>query len=550
MLTQIYVKNFVLIDAVRLDLDSRMSVFTGETGAGKSLLIDAIGLLCGQRASAGYVKRGAQRAIIEGVFSLRPNSRAAALLAQQGFELEDDELIISREITAEGKSSVRLNQRAITAAFLRELSTELIDIHSQHDNQYLLQSRYHLQLLDRYCEDERLLQTVRDAYRAYHDLQVRMDKLQNEELNEEDLDELTEQLNEIDDAHLRKDEPEELETRIHELNRAETVKKQVSSALELLDGERGSNPALYQAMRALENISDLESIAPHANALSDAYYEIEEHIAALQDVLAHMDDDEQLLNEMQERLFLYHRLYRRYGGSYEDVMAHRDACEARIDRILHRQDHIDTLQQQLRQAQAEYEAAAARLHELRVQKAVDLEEQVMGQLRDLMLEHARFHICITPARPSASGSDAVEFQVAMNRAQAFTPLHKSASGGELSRLMLGLKCVFTHLQGIETVIFDEIDTGVSGRVAMAIGRKMQQLAQDTQVLCVTHLAQVAACADQHLLVQKQDDGSVTSTSIHVLESDARIRQLALIASGSVSSASLQAARELLESARR
>ena len=151
MLTQIYVKNFVLIDAVRLDLDSRMSVFTGETGAGKSLLIDAIGLLCGQRASAGYVKRGAQRAIIEGVFSLRPNSRAAALLAQQGFELEDDELIISREITAEGKSSVRLNQRAITAAFLRELSTELIDIHSQHDNQYLLQSRYHLQLLDRYC---------------------------------------------------------------------------------------------------------------------------------------------------------------------------------------------------------------------------------------------------------------------------------------------------------------------------------------------------------------------------------------------------------------
>lgn len=550
MLTQIYVKNFVLIDAVRLDLDSRMSVFTGETGAGKSLLIDAIGLLCGQRASAGYVKRGAQRAIIEGVFSLRPNSRAAALLAQQGFELEDDELIISREITAEGKSSVRLNQRAITAAFLRELSTELIDIHSQHDNQYLLQSRYHLQLLDRYCEDERLLQTVRDAYRAYHDLQVRMDKLQNEELNEEDLDELTEQLNEIDDAHLRKDEPEELETRIHELNRAETVKKQVSSALELLDGERGSNPALYQAMRALENISDLESIAPHANALSDAYYEIEEHIAALQDVLAHMDDDEQLLNEMQERLFLYHRLYRRYGGSYEDVMAHRDACEARIDRILHRQDHIDTLQQQLRQAEAEYEAAAARLHELRVQKAADLEEQVMGQLRDLMLEHARFHICITPACPSASGSDAVEFQVAMNRAQAFTPLHKSASGGELSRLMLGLKCVFTHLQGIETVIFDEIDTGVSGRVAMAIGRKMQQLAQDTQVLCVTHLAQVAACADQHLLVQKQDDGSVTSTSIHVLESDARIRQLALIASGSVSSASLQAARELLESARR
>ena len=167
-----------------------------------------------------------------------------------------------------------------------------------------------------------------------------------------------------------------------------------------------------------------------------------------------------------------------------------------------------------------------------------------------MLEHARFRIAITPARSSSSGSDAVEFQVAMNREQSFTPLSKSASGGELSRLMLGLKCVFTRLQGIETVIFDEIDTGVSGRVALAIGRKMQQLAEDTQVLCVTHLAQVAACGDQQLLVEKQDDGSVTSTSIHILDHEARIRQLALIASGSVSSASLQAAGELLESAHR
>lgn len=550
MLTQIYVKNFVLIDAVRLDFDSRMSVFTGETGAGKSLLIDAIGLLCGQRASAGYVKKGADRALIEGVFSLRQSSAARAILEEQGFDIDEDELIISREINAEGKSSIRVNQRAVTAAFLRELTPHLIDIHSQHDNQYLLQSKYHLRLLDSYCADDALLQEVRTAYRAYHGLQEKMQKTLAEELNEEDLDDLTEQLNEIDAAKLRGDEPAELEERIHVMNRAEMVQKQLLEALDLLDGDHGSNPALYRAVRTLENASDLDSVAAHAKALSDAYYEIEEHISALRTLLDHMEYDAQALDDMQERLFLYHKLYRRYGGTYEAVMAHRAECEARIDRILHRQEYLDRLQQQLDEAEEAYEKAAGRLHVLRTEMAERLEKQVMEQLQDLMLEHARFRIAITPARPSSSGSDAVEFQVAMNREQSFTPLSKSASGGELSRLMLGLKCVFTRLQGIETVIFDEIDTGVSGRVALAIGRKMQQLAEDTQVLCVTHLAQVAACGDQQLLVEKQDDGSVTSTSIHILDREARIRQLALIASGSVSSASLQAAGELLESAHR
>ena len=550
MLTQIYVKNFVLIDAVRLDFDSRMSVFTGETGAGKSLLIDAIGLLCGQRASAGYVKKGADRALIEGVFSLRQSSAARAILEEQGFDIDEDELIISREINAEGKSSIRVNQRAVTAAFLRELTPHLIDIHSQHDNQYLLQSKYHLRLLDSYCADDALLQEVRTAYRAYHGLQEKMQKTLAEELNEEDLDDLTEQLNEIDAAKLRGDEPAELEERIHVMNRAETVQKQLLEALDLLDGDHGSNPALYRAVRTLENASDLDSVAAHAKALSDAYYEIEEHISALRTLLDHMEYDAQALDDMQERLFLYHKLYRRYGGTYEAVMAHRAECEARIDRILHRQEYLDRLQQQLDEAEEAYEKAAGRLHVLRTEMAERLEKQVMEQLQDLMLEHASFRIAITPARPSSSCSDAVEFQVAMNREQSFTPLSKSASGGELSRLMLGLKCVFTRLQGIETVIFDEIDTGVSGRVALAIGRKMQQLAEDTQVLCVTHLAQVAACGDQQLLVEKQDDGSVTSTSIHILDHEARIRQLALIASGSVSSASLQAAGELLESAHR
>ena len=550
MLTHIYVKNFVLIDQVALDFSDGMSVFTGETGAGKSLLIDAISLLCGERASASYVKKGCAKAVIEGVFDIHDDARANALLREQGFDLDGEDLIVSREISAEGKSTIRIAQRTCTAAFLRELMSGLVDIHSQHDNQYLLQPRYHLSLLDRYDRNDALLHEVNEAYQDYDRLRREIDDALQERYNSDDLDELTAILNEIDDAQIQEDELSSLEEEVRAMSRHETIQKQAAVALELLDGEHGSNPSLYEAAHALESISDIEPYTSIHQELLDAYYQIEETLSALHSALENSEFDEETLNRKQERIFLYHRMYRKYGGSYAAVCQYRNEVEEKIDRILHRQDYLERKEKELAEKKERYECASSELHEHRMQSALLLERAVNAQLSDLLLEHARFHIAILPSQDSVHGNDRVEFQVSMNRSGVFTPLQKSASGGELSRLMLGLKCIFTRLQGIRTVIFDEIDTGVSGAVALAIGKKMQLLSEDIQVFCVTHLAQVAASGDHHLLVSKQDDGSLTTTSIHSLSEEERIRELAAIASSSQSEASLQAARELYAAARR
>ena len=372
----------------------------------------------------------------------------------------------------------------------------------------------------------------------------------HEQFNSDDLDELTAVLNEIDDAKMKAGELSALEEEVKAMSRFETIQQQASTALEALDGERGSNPSLYAAVRALESISDIDRFAPIHTHLLDAYYQIEEDISALRIALENSDYDEEALNAAQERIFLYHRLYRKYGGSHEAVCQTRSEAEAKIDRILHRQDYLERKEKELAEKKQAYAQANARLHESRMRGAKKLEEQINRQLADLLLKNARFHIAVKEGAPAFHGSDQIEFQVSMNRQDSFTPLHKSASGGELSRLMLGLKCIFTRLQGIHTVIFDEIDTGVSGAVALAIGRKMQLLSEDIQVFCVTHLAQVAASADHHLLVSKSDKGAVTTTSIRMLGEEERIQELAAIASSSQSEASLQAAKELYAAAHR
>lgn len=550
MLTHLYVKNFVLIDQVNLDFSDRMSVFTGETGAGKSLLIDAIGLLCGERAFASYVKKGEDKAIIEGVFDLEKNEKALSLLKEQGFDLEGEDLIVSREITAMGKSTIRICQRTCTAAFLRELMSYVVDIHSQHDNQYLLQPKYHLSLLDQYCDVKTLLDDVKKAYKAYASLKAEMEQALKEDMNADDLDDLTASFNEIEDAKIKKEELPALEEEIKVMNRIETIQKQAAAALLSLDGDHGSNPSLYEAIRSLESIEDIAPFDVIHTQLLDAYYQIEDLISSLRTALENSDYDEEKINEIQERIFLYHRLYRKYGGSYEEVMKEKQSIESKIDRILHRQDYIEKKEKELDSKRQKFDTLSMKLRKIRKSKAKELEKLVNQQLADLMLPHAQFRISFHESQPAQTGVDQIEFQIEMNRQSGFVPLHKTASGGELSRLMLGLKCIFTKLQGIDTVIFDEIDTGVSGPVALAIGKKMQLLSEDIQVFCVTHLAQVAACGDHHLFVSKKDDGSYTTTSIKKLNEEERIHELASIASSSQSEASLQAASELYEMAHR
>ncbi len=549
MLTQIYVKNFVLIDAITLSFDAGMSAFIGETGAGKSLLIDALGILKGDRVSKDMVKQQEEKAIIEGTFMLPTTHKTYQKLKEDGYDLEEDVLIITREFTKDGKSISRINHRQTTLAYIKEIVSSLIDIHSQHDTQYLLNARYHLPLLDAYCDQAELINEVSSLYHAYKQAKNKLDHILQQEYKEDDLDFFTFQLNEIDDANIQEHELEELEELHKNMLAYEKRSSRLLEAIELLDGSQGKYAHLYNAYREIDKIADDDqTLIAIKEALLDTYYVVEEKVSDIRKYLAHMEFDEKQLQVIQERIFYIHKLYRKYGNSYEQLQCKRKEIEQKIDEILHRSDVIAKQEKEVEKTYQLFKQKADKLHIIRSEKAKLLEQEIVHQLQDLHLSNAQFHIQIEESDANKYGLDKVEFLISMNKGEPLRSLQKVASGGELSRLMLGLKTIFSTLQGIQTIIFDEIDTGVSGRVAFSIGKKMQMLSAKTQVFCVTHLAQVAACAHHHYLVKKEQKEHTTTTNIQLLDEKELILQLASIASDSHSESAQCAAKELYEKA--
>ncbi len=550
MLTQIYVKDFILLDEVNLSLRENMSAFTGETGAGKSLLMDAIGILKGDRISSSMVKTGKDKAIIEGVFDISSNSKVQKILMDAGYDIEENQIIVTREFTKEGKSSTRLNQRMTSVSFLREIMSELIDLHSQHDTQYLLNAKYHLSLLDKFIQEETLLQSVKEQFKIYKKCKDEYDSLLHADYSEEDLEFLTFQLNEIDEANIQEDELESLEEELKRMSNFEKVNATIASSIDLLDGEHSCLSNIYEAARGLSSLQYDDALENYASKLNDVYYSLEDLLADIKDYAQTLEFDEHEYQRIVDRISYIHKIYRKYGGKYSSVLKKREELEQIIDGILHRQDALNKLNKQCENAKTEYMKYAEQLHKVRLKKAKELEEYVMKQLHDLELPNAKFCIDFHEIEPSSNGIDQVEFLISMNKGEQLKSLSTTASGGELSRFMLGMKTVFARLQGIETIIFDEIDTGVSGNVAFAIGKKMQELAQHVQVFCVTHLAPVAACADDHYIVQKEQNDEGTKTNIHLLNEGERIQELATISSGSVSDSAKAMAQELLNKAKR
>lgn len=543
MLQQIYVENFVLIDNVNLTFRDHLSAFTGETGAGKSLLIDAIGILKGDRISSSLVRQNKEKALIEGVFTLSEQHPAYGILQEAGYDIEEGMLIITREFTKDGKSTSRINHRLTTVSFIKEVIRLLIDIHSQHDTQYLLNSRYHLGLLDAYCAHDELLTQTKKAYEKYKECCDTLHDALLNTYNVDDLEFLSFQLNEIEQAAIHDGELEELEFEQRRMQAFEKISSHLHNAIEYLDGSHGSNPSLYEACRELESLDEDEHLVKAHEALLDAYYLIDEKLGELRDYLSFMEYDEQRYNDIQERIFLIRKIERKYGNiRYLDQK--KEELQKKIDQILHRQEFIEQQEQLKKEAYAAFFSYAKQLQTNRKKQAKRLESDIIKQLEDLYLPNARFEISFQETEGNMTGIDKVEFMISMNPGEHMKPLSTTASGGELSRLMLGLKAVFTDLAGIETIIFDEIDTGVSGSVALAIGKKMKQLANSTQVLCVTHLAQVAACADTHYLVKKKQLEQETQTQIVKLSEEERIRELAMISSDSQSEHALRAAQEL------
>lgn len=542
MIRNLYIQNFVLIDELNLEFENGFSSFTGETGAGKSVMIDAISLLCAERASSSFVMKGKDKAIIEGTFDLSDDAHALHALKEAGFET-DDLVTFTREISSGGKSYARIEHRIVSLSLLRDVLANQIDIHGQRDNAYLLNVSSHERLLDEFLNDHELLNKTIESWKVYERIRNERDDALRETYNENDLEFLTYQIEEIRNAALKEGEEEELVSKEKNFRSLKASLEKLSAAFELYD-ERVSGE-LYELKRLVSSLegNETEEISESVN---DAYYALNDAMERLRDYYESYDMSEEDINAIEERLFVIQRLKRKYGRTVSDIEEKAAEMEAQVEMITHRSEYLARKNKEVEKAYGIYLEHAKKLSRVRREGCAELDRLIRSNLNDLMLENARFKTEINEKKASRTGIDHVEFLISMNKGEDLKPLNAVASGGELSRLMLGLKEIFTRLAGIRTVIFDEIDTGVSGPVATAIGRKMKSLSKDTQVFAVTHLAQVASCADHHYRVFKSDDENRTKTSIHLMNDDEFIRELALIASGEITDSSLAAAKELME----
>lgn len=547
MIEQLSVKDYVLFDQAVIDFrDQTMSVITGETGAGKSLLIDAIGYLSGGRLPRNVVRKGAKKAILQMVLS-HPGEQAKALLEENGYDLEEgEEIIITRTITDTGKSRLNVNDQTSTNGFVRKLTDLMIDVHSQMDTLKLMDPDVQLELLDRYAKTDELRQETAEAYDQLSKIAREIKKLKTETFSDAELEKLTRELNEIREASAKEGELEELEKRIEEAESREADREALAEVIYLLRKDTGVLDQLSAAARALKNNG---RYSEQADRLNDTYFALSDVRDELENAKEQIDGIGASLDELQEREFALKKLYRKYGGSYEKMKQTEQAHEAAIERILHRQDVFDRLEKQRKAALAKYAKAARALSAKRQASFESLQRKVEENARDLMLEHARFVIERKEKKLARDGIDQLEFMVAMNPGQPFSPLKQSASGGELSRLMLAMKVVFQAQGGVGTLVFDEIDTGVSGKVALSMGNKMHDLAENYQVLCITHLASVAVWADEHFHVAKKSDGSSTRTSVKLLDEEEHVEELAIMTSGSASESAVESMRDLVQEVR-
>lgn len=543
MIEQLMVKDYILFDYALVDFTHGMHVITGETGAGKSLLIDAIGYLSGKRINGNIVRKGKDKAILQMVCSTS-SPKISQMLEENGFEVEDS-ILITRTVQANQKSTIRINQQITTLSFVRELVSYMIDMHSQMDTYQLMQPSVQLDLLDTLAQTKDLREEVAQQYTTLKAIEKEYHTCKNESLSDDELDYLTAQLNRIDELNIQEGELESLQEKVKICAEMEKNTELFSQSIYQLNKENGLMDTCYDLSKELSKTNSTSEIA---NQLMDIYYRFDEIKENLQEQLNQFDQSSESIDEMESRIYTIKAMYKRYGGSFFSLMEAKANLEKKIERFLSREHILAEMETNLSKARKAYDQLAEELSQKRKAIFSLVEQQVNQHCHDLMLEHADFHISSQEKEASKDGKDAIEFLISMNPGQPLVPLKDSASGGELSRLMLALKVVFQAQQGVDTIIFDEIDTGVSGKVAFAMGHKMHTLAQHYQVLCITHLASVACFGDRHYCVQKMSEDGSTQTSIHLLNEKETLEELAVMSSGQVNQASLQAAQELKDRA--
>jgi DNA repair protein RecN (Recombination protein N) len=570
MLTELRIENFAIIQSLELEFAPGLTTFTGETGAGKSIILDAIVALLGGRVDATYIRAGAERAAVEGIFSIPAASRTAvaAILEREDLDDEGECLTLARELRQNGRSVARVNGRSVAVTLLREFGEFLVDIHGQSEHLSLLNVRQHLHLLDDFAAVRPALAAYRESYRSLRQVQKELNGLrQSEQDAARKVDMLEYQVQEIESAALNADEEDELRQERARLANAESLASLAQQALMFIDEGSPETPAasdlLGQAASALDSLARIDAgqqaLSEQMQALNDTLAEVSRDVRAY---LENIEFNPRRLEQVEERLDLLQRLKRKYGGSLAAVLAFAEQARAELETITHASERIEALEQQENSLLSQAGSLAARLSALRAQAAGQLAHGVEAELNDLSMAGARFSVQIErSADPDGlrlpegervsfdeNGIDRVEFLIAPNPGEGLKPLVKIASGGETSRLMLALKKVLTQADAIPTLIFDEIDQGIGGRVGTVVGEKLWQLGRQHQVLCITHLPQLAAYGDQHFSVRKLVEDGRTSTRVDALYDQKRLMELAQML-GAVTQANLDAAAAALTAAR-
>lgn len=541
MLVSLTIRNIALMDEMQVEFSSGLHVLTGETGAGKSILVDAVTLLLGGRAQKELIRKGEDKARVEGVFDISDCPAVAALLREQEL-YEGDELILSRDITVQGRSSCRVNGTLLPLSQYQQFTALLMDIHGQHEHQSLMDERRHLSFLDASGAEahRQLMDRTQADFNAWHDCRRQLDKLQKQSAQASERMELLRiRQKELKNARLAPGEEEELAKERDRFRNVEKIEDGLREAYDAVyNGASPAVEALRTAVSALGLIEGLdERYASLRARLDGLYYEAEDVGLTLRDLLSTLDSDPDRLEAVQARLDLIRRLSRKYGGATTGQMTEKlKEIESELAGFESLDDDLDALTKQEKALSAQYEKTAGELTASRRGLAEKFEREMEIQLRDLNMAGTRFQVKLLPCPPGPLGSETAAFLIAPNRGEEMQPLSKIASGGELSRLMLAIKSVAAQREGVPSMIFDEIDTGISGRAAQVVGEKMAAIAKDRQVLCVTHLQQIAALADHHYLVEKFFDGERTRTRLTPLSGDARVNEIARMLGGDADSA--------------
>ncbi|EMD17001.1 DNA repair protein RecN [Eggerthia catenaformis OT 569 = DSM 20559] len=548
MLNSLYISSFVIIDKMQIDFHDHMSVLTGETGAGKSIIIDAIGQLTGNRASNTMVRKGKDKAIIEGVFYLEKSTELLAIFNSINIDF-DNETIITKEIYENGKSHIKINYRNATNNALKLLAPYLIHIHSQFETQSLFSADKHLSILDQYAKiSQDMIDDYQSSYNNYKKIESKLKMISEEEMSDEAIEYYQSQYNEIKDFSYTDEDIEEIENELNLMKNYEKMNLHINEFDRLFNGSHGGVlEYLSDAIDELNQLKDFNVFSDSYDHLYNEYYNLKDIYSEIMNHYHSFSFDEYRFNELQEELFKIQKIQRKYGYSIEKIIAAKENLKEKIELSMNRESIIAELYKKKNLLYNQAIEKAKKLHYLRKDAAIEFEKEIKNQLEDLYMPQALLKVHFDKSSLNKSGTDKIIFMAAMNRGSAFIPISESASGGEMSRMMLAIKTITFVDNVTDTIIFDEVDTGVSGKAADAIGAKMEQLSAFKQVICITHLPQVAVHAKHHYSIIKESDNAETYSSIKELNNQERVAEIAkMLSSNVITNEAINNAKALLQ----